>query len=79
MNPQEMEKYYNDIIENLRLNLQVAEERVRRLQDSEYKLESEIDNLKKELSMVKDKKLINETNHTLSCNQGTILDSLLSH
>ena len=42
MNPQEMEKYYDDIIENLRLNLQVAEERVRRLQDSEFKLESVI-------------------------------------
>ena len=79
MNPQEMEKHFNEIIENLRLNLQVAENRIRRLQDSEYKLESEIELLKKELSMVKDKKLINETNHTLSCKQGTILDSLLSH
>ena len=79
MNPQEMEKYYNDIIENLRLNLQVAEERVRRLQDSEYKLETEIEILKEELSMIKDKKLINESNHTLSCKQVTILDSLLSH
>ena len=73
------EQKLNEIIDNLRLNLQVAEDRIRRLQDSEYKLESEIDNLKKELSMVKDKKLINETNHTLSCKQGTILDYLLSH
>lgn len=45
----EMEKYFNDIIENLRLNLQVAENRIRRLQDSEHKLESEIEDLKQEL------------------------------
>ena len=38
-----MDKYYNDIIDNLRLNLQVAENRIRRLQDSEFKLESEIE------------------------------------
>jgi uncharacterized protein YaaN involved in tellurite resistance len=49
----EIEKYYNDIIENLRLNLQVAEERVRRLQDSEFKLESEIEDLKEQLSQIK--------------------------
>ena len=56
MNPQEMENHFNEIIENLRLNLQVAEERIRRLQDSEYKLECEIDNLKQELSEIqKDK------------------------
>jgi chaperonin cofactor prefoldin len=59
MNPQEMEKYYDDIIENLRLNLQVAEERVRRLQDSEFKLESEIEILKEELSQMKNDKKIN--------------------
>ena len=52
----EMEKYYDDIIENLRLNLQVAEERVRRLQDSEFKLECEIEELKQELSERKDQK-----------------------
>tara|TARA_Y100001958_G_C21189951_1_gene518285 strand:+ start:429 stop:662 length:234 start_codon:yes stop_codon:yes gene_type:complete len=73
------EQKLNEIIENLRLNLQVAEERIRRLQDSEYKLETEIEVLKEELSRVKDKKLINESNHTLSCKQGTILDSLLGH
>jgi hypothetical protein len=55
----EMEKYYDDIIENLRLNLQVAEERVRRLQDSEFKLESEIEILKEELSQMKNDKKIN--------------------
>ena len=55
----EMEKYYDDIIENLRLNLQVAEERVRRLQDSEFKLESEIEILKAELSQMKNDKKIN--------------------
>ena len=45
----EIEKYYDGIIENLRLNLQVAEERIRRLQDSEFKLECEIEELKQEL------------------------------
>lgn len=49
----EMEKYYDSIIENLRLNLQVAENRIRRLQDSEFKLESEIEDLKEELSLIK--------------------------
>ena len=44
-----LEKYYDGIIENLRLNLQVAEERIRRLQDSEFKLECEIEELKQEL------------------------------
>ena len=53
MNPQEMEKHFNEIIENLRLNLQVAENRIRRLQDSEYKLESEIEILKEKLSQTK--------------------------
>jgi chaperonin cofactor prefoldin len=49
----EMEKYFNDIIENLRLNLQVAENRIRRLQDSEHKLESEIEILKEKISHTK--------------------------
>ena len=49
----EIEKYYDGIIENLRLNLQVAEERVRRLQDSEFKLECEIEDLKQELQAIK--------------------------
>ena len=35
--------------ENLRLNLQVSEERLRRLQDSEFKLECEIEELIQEL------------------------------
>ena len=48
-----MDKYYNDIIDNLRLNLQVAENRIRRLQDSEFKLESEIEILKEEISRLK--------------------------
>ena len=72
------EQKLNEIIDNLRLNLQVAEDRIRRLQDSEFKLESEIENLKQELSQAKDKKLISGSNHTLSCKQVTILDSLLS-
>ena len=72
MNPQEMENHFNEIIENLRLNLQVAEERIRRLQDSEYKLESEIEILKEELSQMKNKKkLINKSNHILSYIQET--------
>jgi len=49
----DFEKHYNDIIENLRLNLQIAEERIRRLQDSEFKLETEIEDLKEELSKIK--------------------------
>jgi len=49
----EIEKHFNDIIENLRLNLQVAEERVRRLQDSEFKLECEIEGLKQEIFEIK--------------------------
>ncbi len=48
-----MDKYYNDIIDNLRLNLQVAENRIRRLQDSEFKLESEIEILKEQISELK--------------------------
>lgn len=51
----EMEKYYDGIIDNLRLNLQVAENRIRRLQDSEFKLESEIEDLKQELFEFKKK------------------------
>ena len=49
----EIEKYYNDIIDNLRLNLQVAEGRIRRLQDSEFKLECEIETLKEEITELK--------------------------
>jgi len=49
----EIEKYYDGIIEKLRLNLQVAEERIRRLQDSEFKLECEIEDLKQELLLEK--------------------------
>tara|TARA_B100001248_G_C27218379_1_gene379096 strand:- start:263 stop:472 length:210 start_codon:yes stop_codon:yes gene_type:complete len=48
-----MDKYYNDIIDNLRLNLQMAEGRIRKLQDSEFKLESEIEFLKEEISKLK--------------------------
>ena len=48
-----MDKYYNDIIDNLRLNLQMAEGRIRKLQDSEFKLESEIEVLKEEISKLK--------------------------
>tara|TARA_B100002019_G_scaffold282141_1_gene287022 strand:- start:713 stop:910 length:198 start_codon:yes stop_codon:yes gene_type:complete len=49
----EIQKYYDGIIKNLRLNLQVAEERIRRLQDSEFKLECEIEDLKQELKLEK--------------------------
>lgn len=52
----DFEKHYNDIIENLRLNLQIAEERIRRLQNSEFKLETEIEDLKEELSQMKNDK-----------------------
>ena len=49
----DFENHYNDIIENLRLNLQIAEERIRRLQDSEFKLENEIEILKSKLVAAK--------------------------
>lgn len=49
----DFEKHYNDIIENLRLNLQVAENRIRRLQDSEFKLEYEIETLREEITYLK--------------------------
>lgn len=52
----DIENYYNGIIENLRLNLQVAEGRIRRLQDSEFKLETEIEQLKEELKTIKTEK-----------------------
>jgi len=55
MKPEEMEKYFNEIIENLRLNLQMAEGRIRKLQDSEFKLETQIEDLKEELSIYKKK------------------------
>lgn len=48
-----MDKYYNDIIDNLRLNLKMAEERIKRLQDSEFKLESEIETLREEITNLK--------------------------
>lgn len=50
-----MDKYYNNIIDNLRLNLQMAEGRIRKLQDSEFKLESEIEILKEEIVDLKKK------------------------
>jgi hypothetical protein len=68
------EKYYNDIIDNLRFNLISQENRIMNLQNSEYKLEREIDNLKNELKLLKDKKLINSPNHILSYKQGKVLD-----
>tara|TARA_B100001094_G_C18131363_1_gene772481 strand:+ start:779 stop:946 length:168 start_codon:yes stop_codon:yes gene_type:complete len=55
MKPEEMEKYLNEIIENLRLSLQVSEERIKRLQDSEFKLETELEVLREELSLYKKK------------------------
>ena len=50
-----MDKYYSDIIDNLRLNLQMAEGRIRKLQDSEFKLESEIEILKEKISNLKER------------------------
>lgn len=68
------EKYYNDIIDNLRTRLISQENRIMNLQNSEYKLEKEIDNLKNELKLLKDKKLINSPNHILSYTQERVLD-----
>ena len=68
------EKYYNDIIDNLRTRLISQENRIMNLQNSEYKLEREIDNLKNELKLLKDKKLINSPNHILSYTQERVQD-----
>ena len=48
-----MEKYYNDIIDNMRINLKTAEERIKRLQHSEFKLEADIEDLKYKLNQIK--------------------------
>lgn len=72
-----MEKYYNDIIDNMRINLKTAEERIKRLQHSEFKLEADIEDLKYKLNQIK--KIINESNHTLSGKQETIPGFLLEH
>jgi chaperonin cofactor prefoldin len=69
-----MDKYYNDIIDNLRLRIISQENRIYNLQNSEYKLETEIDNLKNELNSLKDKKLINSPNHILSYTQERVQD-----
>ena len=68
MSAQTMDKYYNDIIDNMRLILQTQENRIHKLQESEYKLETEISSLQKELKEVRSqKKIINSPNHTLFC------------
>ena len=51
----EIEKYYNDIIESLRLNSVSAEFRIQKLQESEFKLEKEILQLQSELEVYKKK------------------------
>jgi uncharacterized protein YlxW (UPF0749 family) len=51
----EIEKYYNDIIESLRLNSVSAEFRIQKLQESEFKLEKEILQLQSELEDYKKK------------------------
>lgn len=67
MSSEEMDKYYNDIIDDLRLNLISYENRILKLQESEYKLESKIESLKEELNSLKtDKKIINNSTHILS-------------
>ena len=48
-----MEKYYNGIIDNMRINLKTAEERIKRLQHSEFKLEADIEDLKYKLNQIK--------------------------
>ena len=71
-----MDKYYNDIIDNLRISLISYENRIFKLQASEHKLETEIESLKEELNSLKtDKKLINNSTHILSYNQETNWDS----
>ena len=71
----DIEKYYNDIIDNLRIRLISQDQRIMNLQNSEYKLESEIERLKNDLNEIKSqKKLINSPNHILSYKQGIIQD-----
>jgi len=55
MSASEIEKYYNDIIESLRLNFVSAESRIQKLQESEFKLEKEILQLQSELEVYKKK------------------------
>jgi|TARA_B110000967_G_C18750176_1_gene492387 hypothetical protein len=55
MSASEIEKYYNDIIESLRLNFVSAEFRIQKLQESEFKLEKEILQLQSELEVYKKK------------------------
>ena len=55
MSASEIEKYYNDIIESLRLNFVSAESRIQNLQESEFKLEKEILQLQSELEAYKKK------------------------
>jgi uncharacterized protein YlxW (UPF0749 family) len=55
MSASEIEKYYNDIIESLRLNSVSAEFRIQKLQESEFKLEKEILQLQSELEVYKKK------------------------
>jgi uncharacterized protein YlxW (UPF0749 family) len=55
MSASEIEKYYNDIIESLRLNSVSAEFRIQKLQESEFKLEKEIIQLQSELEVYKKK------------------------
>jgi hypothetical protein len=55
MSASEIEKYYNDIIESLRLNFVSAEFRIQKLQESEFKLEKDILQLQSELEVYKKK------------------------
>lgn len=55
MSASEIEKYYNDIIESLRLNSVSAEFRIQKLQESEFKLEKVILQLQSELEDYKKK------------------------
>jgi hypothetical protein len=55
MSASEIEKYYNDIIESLRLNFVSAECRIQKLQESEFKLEKDILQLQSELEVYKKK------------------------
>jgi|TARA_B110000027_G_C16092249_1_gene289029 hypothetical protein len=55
MSASEIEKYYNDIIESLRLSSVSAEFRIQKLQESEFKLEKEILQLQSELEVYKKK------------------------
>ena len=61
-------------IENLERELFTANHKIEKLQYSEFKLEEENKNLQQKLNEIKDKKLINPSNHIFFYNQSSYKD-----